>query len=1143
MIKRLAIFSTFLLVSAHAALAVSIDTEIPASEITPFASSMYSAGQSPIHLIDGSGLNGDTHDNNQYSATMWHTTRKTVVTAVAGTESPAWVQFDFSKPQELKKILIWNHNQLNGTDRGFRQTKILGTADGTTWYVLAKLELPRANGNAAVATEVEVSAKKPLKSVVIVADSNWGADAYGLSEVKFVSTREEADLPFPSDMECVPQPFYRYRADGKPGREISLNFKGEKIFSKARVEVTANSQTEIAEISPVIGGRSVCSVLLPADVGVKQESRVTLTLRQGAKTLKKTITVPALRQWTIYLYNHAHVDIGYTAPQDIVEFIHKRNIVEGIKLADATKDYPAGARYRWNPEVTWPLERLWHTASPEQKEGIQKAIRDGHLCVDASYANLNTSNCSDEELFQVFRFSRKMQKLTGMPIDTFQQMDVPGMSWGLVPVMAQEGVRYIMAWPNGGDRIGHAYIGIKGQPFWWVGPDGKSKVLFFQPGSYANSGSMVKGGALGRPWFGQRDTDKIPAVIKTGSAHVNFMGQLTAAESAGYPYDFIVLSWSLWDNNPIDADVPDAVKAWNEQYAYPHIIIAGGHEIMSAIEQKYGDKLPMVKGDFTEYWTDGLGSAARLTALNRNAKERLTQAETLWTMLRPGKPAPRADFDEAWRYIVLGDEHTWCAENPKEPFFQNAIWKVKQSYFREADERTQTLFDNALAPVTDKSSGAFGPPDGSANGGVAVFNTHSWKHGGLVTLSSEESARGDRVTDEQGKDVPAQRLSTGELVFLASDVPAFSSRHYRVLDGKYTPTDGCKLNGTTLENEQLRVTINPTTGNITHLVNLATGWNFADAKVNGGLNAFRWLPGGVDNAQADTNITVSTAEYGPLVVELRIESKATGCRPVTRSVRLVHGQPWVEISNVVDKLPLVAKDGVHFGFGFDIPNATTRVDIPWGVIRLEDDQWAAGNRNWLTLQRWLDISNDKEGVTWCSLDAPVFESSGMTANVIGSAKGSPAWISRLQSSSIIYSWAMNNHWYTNFPLTQDGPVTFRYRILPHGAYDAATANRFGMEQAQPLAHVTTNNNPALKPLVAIANDRVSVSILKPSVDGKATIVRLRSLSDKPELVKLSFPAGIPKSLHICELTEEPGKAVSDEVTVPAMGQITLRSAW
>ena len=1147
-------FGVFCLTSV--ASGVVIETAVPASAIKVTASSTYGAAQSAQNLIDGCGLNGDTHDNNQYAATMWHTVEKAAASPVAGIQSPAWVLFDFARPQIVEKILIWNHNQANLTDRGFRKTKILGTIDGASWFSMAEVELPQANGQAGISTAVSVSTKTPLKAVVIAADSNWGGNVYGLSEVQFVFSQNvaESDLPFPKDMDCAPQPVYRFRADGKPGREIVLNLKGEKLFGMARMEVTADGRTEISEVSPMVGGRSVCRVLLPADVGMKQESQVNLTLRQGAKALKKTVTVPAMRHWTVYLYPHSHVDIGYSVTQDISEFIHKRNIEEGIKLAEATKDYPAGARYRWNPEVTWALERLWRTAAPEQKERVEKAIRDGHLCVDASYANLNTSICSDEELFQDLRFGRAMQKLTGVPIDTFQQMDVPGMSWGLVPVLAQEGVRYIMAWPNPGDA-GHAHI-IDGRPFWWVGPDGKSKVLFLQPGGYGNSGSMAKGGTTGRPWFGQRDPDKIPAVIKTGSANVNFVDKLAGLENEKYPYDFLVLSWCLWDNCPLDADLPDAVKAWNEQYAYPRIIIAGGHEIMRTIEQNYGDKLPVVTGDFTEYWTDGFGTAARLSAINRNAKERLVQAETLWTMLRPGKPAPRAAFDEAWRYIILGDEHTWGAENTSEPFFQDAIWKVKESYFHEAGDRTQTLFDDALAPATDKSIGAFGPADGPANGGEAVFNTHSWKHGGLVTLSKAESSRGDRVTDDQDKDVPAQRLSTGELAFLASDIPAFGSRHYRVVAGKCPLTDGCKLNGTTLENQLMRVTIDPATGNITHLVNLATGRNLADAKVNGGLNAFRWTPGASDNTQADTGISIATVESGPLVVELRVSSKAAGCRAVTRAVRLVLGQPWVEIANVVDKLPLVAKDGIHygfdiplqtwsagrpgygihFGFGFDIPQATTRVDIPWGVMEVEKDQWAAGNRNWIAMQRWLDISNDKEGITWCSLDAPLFESGAMT----GSWDGEPIpWLSKLERSSTIYSWVMNNHWLTNFPLTQDGPVTFRYRILPHGLYDPASANRFGLEQAQPLAHVAANNDPKLVPLVALDNDQVFVTIIKPLGDGKATVLRLHSVSGKSESVKLTWPAGQPKSIRVCPLEETPGEHVGGDVSLPPYGVITL----
>ncbi len=944
--------------------------------------------------------------------------------------------------------------------------------------------------------------------------------------------------PFTGDMECLPQPVYRYRKDGKPGREIRIDFKDGKIHGKAKIEVEVDGQTEITNLMPKDGGDSVCSVLLPANIGRSKEAKVVVTFLQNNNKLQKTVIVPSMRHWNVYLYNHSHVDIGYTNTQKNVEILHKTNIIEGIKLAEATKDFPEGSRYRWNPEVTWPLERLWQSM-PEEREQVVKAIRNGYLCIDASYLNTNTSACSDEEMFHAFRFSREMQKLTGKPMDVFQQVDIPGISWGLVPVMAQEGVRYIMSWPNCA-RAGKAHKDIDGTPFWWLGADGKSKVLFFQPGMYASSGSMDKGGTTGRPWFGQRDPSKVPPVIKTGSARVNFTNTLNDLEKAKYPYDFCVLSWSLWDNCPLDADVPDAVKKWNEKYAFPHIIISGGHEIMEMIEKKYGDQLPEVKGDYTEYWTDGLGTAAGLTAMNRNAKEMLTQAETLWTMLRPGQPAPRDEFDEAWRYISLGSEHTWCFENPSETFFQNAIWKVKQDYFHQASDRTQALFDEALAPATDKSKGAMGPPEGPSEGGVAVFNTNSWNHGGLITLSKAESTRGDRVSDEQGREVPSQRLSTGELVFLTADIPALGSRHYRVDKGNSSFANGCKINSTTLENRQLRVTIDPATGNISHLINMDLGRDFADVKVNGGLNAFRWLKASVDAPRADSNIVVSTVETGPLVAEIRVTSKGIGCRSITRSVRIVEGEPWVEISNVVDKLPLLEKDGIHFGFGFDIPHSITHVDIPWGVMELEKDQWPQGNRNWIVLQRWLDISNEMDGVTWCSLDAPLFEYGKMTANIDMKFDKENSWITKLEPSSTIYSWVMNNHWETNFPLTQDGPVTFRYRILPHGKYNVVTANRFGMEQTQPLAHVAANVDPKINPLILLDNDKVYLTILKPLGNGKETLVRLRSLSDKSESVKLTFPAGTPESIRICPVGEEPGDQVNANVTMLPFGISTFR---
>ncbi len=942
-----------------------------------------------------------------------------------------------------------------------------------------------------------------------------------------------------TDIQCTVQPVYGYRKDGKPGRELLIAFGTARLKKNATVRVSGRNIKETFLLTASAAGDSVKTILLPNGVGVDSAANISVTLQYDGVVIEKKVQVPRMRYWTVFIYPHSHVDIGYTNTQKNVEILHSKNVVEGIKLAKLTKDFPGGAKYKWNPEVSWPVERLWN-AQPHQRLNIINAIKNDQLYLDAAYLHANTSIATDEELFHNFRFSRYLQQQTGKKSDVFMQVDIPGITWGLVPVMAQEGIKYVVSWINGGDRVGNAHrFGIDGFPFWWIGPDGKSKVLFFQPGGYTNRHSVDKGGKTGRPWFGQRDASKVPDVIKTGYANVDFTAELINLEQERYPYDFLARSWTLWDNTPLDADLPYAVKDWNAKHAYPKIVITGAHEMMQHIEKKYGDQLPEVKGDYTEYWTDGLGTAAQLTAMNRNSKELLTQAEKLWTMANNHRLIPRNELDEAWRYIALGSEHTWSFENPSEPYFQDAIFKVKSGYFHTAAEKSREAYDASLAPLTDKSNGGLGPLEGPAAGGIAVINTNSWGHGGLVTLTKAESLLGDRVTDEKGVAVPAQRLSTGELVFWASEVPALGSRHYRVTKGKSEMQKGCSIENYTLQNGRLKVVVDSRSGNIVQLVDLETSYNYVDEKMNGGLNAFRWLPGNVDAPVADSLVQIKVVENGPLVVELQILSNGKGVRSVSRNVRLIYDQPWLELTNKVDKLPLLEKDGIHFGFGFNITGGRTRVDIPWGVMEVEKDQWPQANRNWFTLQRWLDISNDQKGVTWCSLDAPLFQYGKMSANNARGWGNGGHWIEKTEPSSAIYSWVMNNHWHTNFPLTQDGITSFRYRVKPHGVFDASVANRFGMEQSQPLVHVTANVDPKIIPFVQLDNNKVAISILKAAGEDKAFIIRLRSLSSKEENVKLSFP-NQPKSVHLCDVEEKPSVPVTGAIKMRPWGMTTIR---
>lgn len=930
-------------------------------------------------------------------------------------------------------------------------------------------------------------------------------------------------------------PHYKYRADGKSGREVLLTYNGEKPLTNAKLEIKTDSESEIILLNTE--RKDSISVILPPEVGVNRDDTITTCLIIGKNKIVKKLIIPSLRQWTVYIYPHSHVDIGYTNTQANVEIIHKRNLDNAIELAERTKNYPEGARYVWNPEVTWPIERYLKSETPERKAKLLQAIKDGYISVDAGYVSTNTSTSSDEELFELFRYGKYMEKETGKSVKTMVQVDIPGVAWGVVPTAAQLKIPYCLALFNGYDRTGLAHE-LSFKPFWWKGPDGKSKVLFLQPGAYT-PGALAKGKYFWPLMAGQTDPSKLLQIVKTDNPRENFIDaylaeKLPELEKADYyPYDIFPMTWCMADNTPIDADLPDAVKSWNEEFAFPHLVICSATEMMQAFDEKYGESLPVYKGDFTEYWTDGLGTNAKQTGNHREVKERLVQAETLWSMLHPGIPAPRETFEEAWRRVILGTEHTWAYMEPAKQPISSEILKVKFSHFEEADRSSAALLKQAL-PVVDQAANT-----------VAVFNTVSWLRSDVVLLPVSESKNIQSVIDLDGNEVLSQRLSTGELAFMASDIPALGFRKYK-LSSKKSKFKGSFIKGNNLDNGMVKVAIDDLTGDIVSLIYKEK--EFTDRKATTAINSYRYLRGEDSSGKASkaTNVKICVKEDGPLISTLLVSSDAEGCNSLNREVSVIAGKPYIELCNIVDKIAITQKEGIHFGFAFDVPDPITQVDVPWGVMELEKDQLPQGNRNWIALQRWLNISNEERGVTWCALNACSFESGDMTANILGGAFASPKWIRKIEPSATVYSWALNNHWHTNFSLSQEGIIKFRYAIMPHDTkFDAATSNHFGMEQIQPLLSSMVNEDYAFEPNFSIQGDpSVCTSIMKTINEGKSTIIRLRSVSANDQSVRLNWNTKAPKSVSVCHFYEEAGNQITgNQIVVPAMGFITLRADW
>jgi len=654
------------------------------------------------------------------------------------------------------------------------------------------------------------------------------------------------------------------------------------------------------------------------------------------------------------------------------------------------------------------------------------------------------------------------------------------------------------------------------RPRYWISPSGKERVLCWVP---------FMGYALGHRW-------------KELTPHVfEYLGTL---EKAGYPYDVTHLRWNVGgDNGRPDERLADAVRAWNEKYASPRLVIATTTEAFRAFEKRYGNRLPQVRGDWTPYWEDGAASAARETALNRNAAERLVQAETLFAMTRP-EGFPAEQFQTAWRNVLLYSEHTWGAHNSiREPdsAFVKQQWAVHQAFALDADAQSRKLLDAAAFDQT-----ATPAPMSDVFNTIDVFNTCSWPRTDLVLVSAGLSGAGHQVIGMDGQPVPAQRLATGELAFVARDVPAFGARRYTIGRGPVAAAGAATARAATLANGLVSVRVHETTGALVSLKRSGLAAELADDREGVGLNAYRYLLGDkAENARQNGPVRIEVEDNGPLVASLRITSKAPGCRELIRQVRVTDGLERVDLVNTMDKLPVRAKEGVHFGFAFRVPGGAMRLDEPWAVIRPEADQLPGSCKDWLPVGRWADVSNAAYGVTWATLDAPLVEVGGLTATLIGSQSNLRAWRAKLEPSQTLYSWVMNNFWHTNYRAEQEGRTVFRYALRPHGAYSAIDAYRFGIGCSQPLVVAPASGASPAAPRLRIEPDDVVATAFKPSADGRAWIVRLFGASGKPRSVRLTWSSPAPAAVRFSDASERPGARVSGPVDVAAWGIVTLRA--
>lgn len=738
----------------------------------------------------------------------------------------------------------------------------------------------------------------------------------------------------------------------------------------------------------------------------------------GKLEFRKTIAARPVIQRDIYLIHNSHNDIGYSDIQENVEKLQDKNIRDAMRLVEKTKNYPDGSKFVWNIESLWAVENFMNSSTQAEKQEFFKDVRNGSIGLSATYANILTGLCTPEEMNWIMLYGDSLRKTYNLPINTAMMTDVPGMSWSMIHALASNGVRYFsdgINYVNGmadmGDRIGYSLKAQGDKPFWWKSSSGKDSILFWAAGKgYSSWHGTPQGGVF----------DRGPKKI------ADYMTEL---DEKKYPYSIVQWRYNIVaDNGPTDSTISDFVKQWNEKYESPKLILSNVNEVFAAMEKKYGNQLPVLSGDFTPYWEDGAYSTAREEAENRLLSEKVLQMENI--ARQQNKTINPHWLYEAKRDIVMFHEHTWGAYNsisePDAPFVAHQ-WNYKKGFVDSAKYYADKI-EAELFPKADSSKT------------IVVYNSLPWIRSGYIETDTPARFTGNTLIDDKGRTINVQRLSDGKIGFIATEVPARGKAIYSPGPMKERGVEPLSYRDYTNDKQ---------TGAINDL-RPYDRVNIIDTSIYKGMPLALYVKGmNPANHFFSAEKSEQLLENGFVLRRKEVDCDMEGTNGIKYVISQFNGLDYMQVAVTIDKKAIRNKESVHIAFPFLIGNPEVKIGIDSAYITPENGQIPGSNKDFYSVQRWLDVSGKDYGVTISSPESALFE----VGNLVDEREvnnGTKLWRTENHSSNTVFAYVMNNYWHTNYKADQDGKVTFNFILQFHKEFDLGDAQRLGAEATEPL---------------------------------------------------------------------------------------------
>lgn len=355
------------------------------------------------------------------------------------------------------------------------------------------------------------------------------------------------------------------------------------------------------------------------------------------------------KTWTVYILQHSHTDIGYTDRQEEIMDYHIHYIKEAIDILNSGQS----EGFKWICEGLWGVEQFWQQASEAYRRDFIRYVKEGSIGLSGNYLNM-TEAISSDVLRAVLKKAQHFCRENGLEASSAMTADINGYSWGYADILAENGVKNLISFihtHHGGYPMGKTQSG-----FWWVGPKG-NRVLSWV-GEHYNignwSGLCPAYGESPDLWLAEAERLLPPYIEKL--------------DQSDYPFNFCPLAVSgvFTDNAPPNEDIPHLADVWNKHYGDRITLkMATLDEFFHAVRES-GVTLPVYRGDWTDWWADGIASTPLSLKLFRDAQRKYT----LVSLLDPaGQWTDDRLQQEAAYNSTMYAEHTWgYSSSVREPW-------------------------------------------------------------------------------------------------------------------------------------------------------------------------------------------------------------------------------------------------------------------------------------------------------------------------------------------------------------------------------------------------------------------------------------------------------------------------------------------